>query len=65
MMHERHMIGEMAEVVGADPEDSTGQPIDIPTVLATARETGHAWHGREEAILLLFGLRACMLSQCK
>jgi len=41
VMNEQDLIDEMAELVGLDPKDLEGKQIDIPTILATAREVGH------------------------
>jgi hypothetical protein len=54
IMHEQDLIDEMAELVGFDPKDLKGKPIDIPTILATAREVGNVL-----GILRLTKLRVC------
>jgi thioesterase domain-containing protein len=39
--NEQDLVEEMAELVGLEPKDLQGKSIDIPTILATAREVGH------------------------
>jgi thioesterase domain-containing protein/acyl carrier protein len=41
VMNEQELVEEMAELVGLEPKDLQGKPIDVPTILATAREVGH------------------------
>jgi len=38
---EQEAIEEMAELIGLDPKHLQGKPLDIATILATARQVGH------------------------
>ena len=65
IMNEQDLIDEMAELIGLDPKDLTGKPIDIATILATARKVGHvlgAFEDDQAARMLRYGQHCAQLA---